>query len=522
MRQNNDKKNVKSYLLLAVVVIAVIGIFTYFIYIFTKYDKTEYEVIAGSVVYDSNQEYMKIQGEAYITQKFDRNYYLYEEVDGETRKYKLGKNAVLYREGDMYLYIYGPAYQVLTTGDVDAIAGETKVTKTSPTKFFKLDDRKYVMVDTNIRTDNTDILDTSDYVIIYLDKKGNPSFSNHLVNFKTISQIVVSASAFSFDIAHEKLVYEDTEIDLKNVIGSTNEYVDPEEIEQDLTDEKLDAIQNNIKENSDTMVGYYDAYFKDVIKSVNNLTQSVIGANNNAILGLNKNDVYYDFVKWLVLKSVTPKVATIEVGYSVFDPSDDYQVVHLVVTDPYNNSVKHTLNKNDITYVIRDLQPNTSYTIALTYFKVGGTEEVVEDTIIVTTRRAEYELQVKKISSENVPDPYEPTKEVEQYTLHYEMTFDTTYKFTQANIQYQGFRRDAEGKFGDSPSQQSEVVTIMGTQMDNSGVYTGTIVLEPGLALAQKNVITVNNVKFCEGYEEANLNKCPVSDITFSYKFFQE
>lgn len=521
MRQNNEKKNVKSYLLLAIVVIAVIGIFSYFIYIFTKYDKTEYEVITGSVIYDSNQEYIKVNGEAYITQKIDRNYYLYEEVDGETRKFKLGKNAVLYREGDMYLYIYGPAYQVLTTGDVEAIAGETKVTKTSPTKFFKLDDRKYVMVDTTIRSDNTDLLDTNDYVIIHLDKQGNPSFSNHLVNFKTISQVVITASAFSFDIAHEKLVYEDTEIDLKNVIGSTNEYKDPEEEEIDLTDEKLDAVQNNIKENADTIVGYYDAYFKDVIKSVNNLTQSVIGANNNAILGLNKNDVYYDFVKWLVLKSVTPKVASIEVGYSVFDPSDDYQVVHLVVTDPYGNSVKHTLNKNDITYTIRNLQPNTSYTIALTYFKVGASEEVVEDTIIVTTRPAGYSLQVKKISSEIVRDEYD-TMDLTQYTLHYEMTIDTSYKFTQANIQYQGFRRNEEGKFTDSPSQQSEIVTLLGTQIDNSGVYSGTITLEAGLGLAQKNVITVNGVKFCEGYDEANLNKCPVSDIEFSYKFFQE
>ena len=308
---------------------------------------------------------------------------------------------------------------------------------------------------------------------------------------------------------------------MKNVIGSTNEYEDPEVIEQDFTDEKLDAVQNNIKENADTIVGYYDAYFRDVIKSVNNLTQSVIGANNNAVISLNKNDVHYDFIKWLVLKSVTPKVATIEVGYSVFDPSDEYQVVHLVVTDPFGNQVKHTLNKNDITYTIRDLKPDTSYTVALTYYKVGSSDEVVEDTIIVTTRKAAYELQVKKISSEYVRDEYD-TMDLVQYTLHYEMTVDTGYKFTQAEIQYKGYRKNDEGKYTDAVSQQSEVFSITGGQIDNSGVYSGSITLDAGVGLAQKNVIEVKNVKFCEGYDEGNISQCPVSNIEFAYKFFQE
>ena len=320
MKPKKPKKNGKSFVLLAIIIIAVVAIFAFFIYRFLQYDKTEFEMQEGSVIYNEDNEYIKIEGDAYLTQKVDRNYYLYENIEGETIKHKIGKNAVVHKEGDMYLYLYGTAYQVLSTGDVEIVKGETKIVKSSPTKFFKLDDREYLMVDPSLRTVDSQILDTKDYVIINMDKQGNPSFSNHLVNFKTISQLIVTGSTFKFDIALEKLIYEDSEVNLKNIIGSTNEYVEPEEEEEiDLTDEKLEAVQGNIAESMDTVVGYYDKYFNDVIKSVNNLTTSVVGSNNNAILALNKNDVYYDFVKWLALKSI--KKLTFEYFSTKFTPS---------------------------------------------------------------------------------------------------------------------------------------------------------------------------------------------------------
>ena len=529
MKPKKQKKNGTSFVLLAIIIIAVIAIFAFFIYRFTQYDKTEYEIQAGSVVYNEEKEYVKVEGDAYLTQKVDRNYYLYEEIDGETIKHKIGKNAVIHKEGDMYLYLYGTAYQILSTGDVEIVKGETKIVKSSPTKFFKLDDRQYLMVDPELKTVDSPILDTKDYVIINIDKQGNPSFSNHLVNFKTISKLIVSGSTFKFDVAFEKLYFEETEIDLKNIIGSTNEYVEPEEEEEiDLTDDKLQAVQDNISQSMDTVVGYYDKYFNDVIKSVNNLTTSVVGSNNNAILALNKNDVYYDFVKWLALKSVQPKVSTIEVEYSIFDPSDEYQVVYLVVDGPGTpvdgvdpDKKSHALNKNDSKYIIRDLRPDTSYTVSLTYYKVGSEDETYEDSVIVTTKKAGYDIHVYKIST----NTYDVTqgKEAIQYTLHYELTVDTEYKFSTAKVKYAGYDKQASGGgYSDTPSQQTDVQNIDGSAIDNSGVYYGTIRLASGQTLSDKNVVSVSDVKFCVGYNDTNMTECPTSDITFSHKFFSE
>ena len=526
MKPNKPKKNGKSFALLAIIIIAVVAIFAFFIYRFLQYDKTEFEVQEGSVIYNEDNEYIKVEGDAYLTQKVDRNYYLYEKVEGETTRYKIGKNAVIHKEGDMYLYLYGTAYQVLSTGDVEVVKGETKIVKSSPTKFFKLDDRQYLMVDPGLRTVDSQILDTKDYVIINMDKQGNPSFSNHLVNFKTISQLIVTGSTFKFDIALEKLIYEDSEVNLKNIIGSTNQYVEPEEEEEiDLTDEKLEAVQGNIAESMDTVVGYYDKYFNDVIKSVNNLTTSVVGSNNNAILALNKNDVYYDFVKWLALKSVKTGVSTIEVGYTIFDPSDEYQVVHLVVDGPAQPGIDgadpdrtvHALNKNDSSYIIRDLKPDTSYTLELTYYKVGSSEVAVEDTVVVSTKKDGYSIKVYKISTEEAVDDYNTV--TTQITLHYELVVDNDYKFTVANIGYKGYTKLNDGTYSESAQQSGG--ELKSTDIDNTGVYNGTITLAAGQTLKHKNIITLNNLKFCNG-ADSNSASCQTSDIEVSYKFFNE
>lgn len=524
MNKKKTKNNNPLFILLIIIIIVVVALFVYFIYLFSTYDKKEYDVSTGSVVYDKNSEYVKVKGDAYIAQKFDKNYYLYEKINDETRKYNLGKNAVVYDENDMYVYIYGTAYQVISTGSVDTLKGQTKVVKSSPTKFFKLEDRKYVMVDKNIRTSGSDVLNTPDYVIINLDKKGNPSFANHLVDFKTISQTTVVGSMFSFDVANEKLIVDKTEIDLKNVIGSSNEYEPPKKEAVDYTDEKLEALQNKLEENADTIVGYYDQYFKDVINSVNNLTTSVIGANNNAMIGVNKSDTYYDFVKWLALKSVSARVTTIEVEYSIFDPSDEYQVVYLVVDGPDNtkdengkdvDTVYHALNKNDSKYVIRNLKPDTPYVVSLSYTKVGSVEEEVEDSVVVTTKKSDYSLTVTKITYREVDTPDGPKP---KYTLNYEMVLNPEYIFDSAKLTL--YAQKKNGTEYEEPEKYAEQ-TITKDKISESGVYNGEIELEEGKILQDRQTIDVNEIQYCVGDE---INKICTTDanMAFSYKFFNE
>ena len=68
MKQKKPKKNGKSFVLLAIIIIAVVAIFAFFIYRFLQYDKTEFEMQEGSVIYNEDNEYIKIEGDAYLTQ----------------------------------------------------------------------------------------------------------------------------------------------------------------------------------------------------------------------------------------------------------------------------------------------------------------------------------------------------------------------------------------------------------------------------------------------------------------------
>lgn len=518
MQKQKEKNNGKIYAILILIVIVVVALFTFFIYLFTKYDKTEYEVTVGSVLYDENQEYIKTEGEAYLTQKFDRKYYLYEKINGKTKRYNLGKNAVLYKEGDMYIYLYGTAYQVLSSGDVDTLSGETKIVKTSPTKFFKLDDRKYLIVDGQIRSEN--VLDTKEYSIITLDKKGNPSFSNHLIDFKTIKEVIVKTSNFEFDVANEKLIYQDTEIDLKNVIGSSNEYEPPEEEVIDYTDEKLEALQNNIKDNADTIVGYYDQYFNDVVNSVNNLTTSVIGVNDNAIASVTKEDVYYDFDKWLVLKSVISGVSSIDVEYSVFDPQNEYESIYLIVDGKDTikedgtidtNEDNHHLSRNESKYTIRNLKPNSMYTIKLAYKKLNDPEPTTEDAIVAETKKAEYKLTVKKITvvTNLINSQIQKTT-----TLNYELTVDPFFKFSKAKIH--AILDDGETKitYPDDLNQKPE---ILASNIDSSGILKGQIVLPPTHKPTKNNTLVIDEFEICVDEE---MKSCEPLDLEVEYKFF--
>lgn len=527
MQNTKIKNNGKLFIILTLVIVVVIVLFSYFIYMFTKYDKTEYEVPIGSVLYDEKLEYIKIEGEAYLTQKFDRNYYLYEKKDGDTKKYKLGKNTVLYKEGDVNIYLYGTAYQVLSSGDVDTLGGETKILKSSPTKFFKLDDRKYLIVDTQIKSVDDNILNTKEYAIINLDKKGNPSFSNHIVDFKTIKEMVVSTATFEFDIANEKLIYQDEEIDLKNIIGSSNEYEPPVEVEIDYTDEKLEALQNNIKTNADTIVGYYDQYFNDVVNSVNNLTTSVIGVNDNAIASVTKEDVYYDFQQWVALKSVQAGVTSIDIEYSIFDPTNEYETIYLAVDGPditneidgsvNSNTKNHYLNKNESKYIIRDLQPETSYVIKFVYKKQSMPEETIENTLIVDTRKAEYDLTVTKITMKK--EMNEQNVEEDIKILNYELTVDPNYKFSESKLCFKSKKKSAA-----DPTLECEItsqyVPLTGDNIDPSGIYRGEIKITPRnvYQLDEVNYLILDQLYFCVGEGESRL--CSLSPLTVKFKFF--
>ena len=316
--------NTSAFIFLTIIIAIIIALFVFFIFKFNKLDDNKYDISIGSFFYTDDYNYLKTENKSYLAQRFDGNYYWYQTVNNKKVKEKIGTNPVVYNKSDYKVYLYGTAYQVKSSGEIESLEGLTEITKASPTKFYKLRDRKYLMVDSNMKTDDGSIK-TSGYLIIELDKQGNATFANNELNIKTIKPLILKGTTMSFDIANEKLIYDKKEINLKNIIGSTNKYKKEEPKEEDEEDKDKDKSKNNntttTVENSDMGGIYYDDYMRDVVYSVNNLTQSVTEVNDKTDDSVKKGEIYYDFSKYVALKYVSSSVSTIEVSYAVVDMS---------------------------------------------------------------------------------------------------------------------------------------------------------------------------------------------------------
>ena len=228
MKRKLGKKNIRLFVLFSFLVLLVIILFGYFIYQALTYDKTLYKVAANSFMYDSDNNYVLLENDGELTQKWDKHYYL----KVKDKKKNMGNDVVVYNDNDFIIYIYGTNYQVKTNGDV--IYSNTKVEASrngSPT-FYKLDDRKYLIVGSSIQTDNKEIK-TKNYLIIEIDKSGHALLLNNELNIKTLNTLVLKTGVYDFDVANERLIVNENIIDLKKISGSTNQYVEPIEEEEE-------------------------------------------------------------------------------------------------------------------------------------------------------------------------------------------------------------------------------------------------------------------------------------------------
>ena len=118
-------------------------------------------------------------------------------------------------------------YRIYMDGAVSKLSQNNTISRISEDQFYKLGDRKYMVVGNTI-VNQTGALSTQNYLLILLDKAGNTYLLNNELNSKTINPMIIRTQTFEFDVANEKLIYQGNEIDLKKVIGSTKNYVEPE------------------------------------------------------------------------------------------------------------------------------------------------------------------------------------------------------------------------------------------------------------------------------------------------------
>lgn len=368
-------KNIRLFILFSIIVILVVAIFAFGIKKVLSVDKTVYQISSGNYFFDKTYNSILVKNDGTVSQAWDGNYYL----KTNDQKFNLGTETISFDPNDYRLYAYGSIYQTYEDGSVLKKSGKIEIVKNTTSSFYKLADRKYLIVDKEIIDDKKDFHAKS-FLFVILDKQGNALLLNDEINIKTLNSIILKSNNFIFDVAKEKLIYNGNKINLKKVIGSTNEYTEvtkPVEKNSDNNDDQVDLNNGN----------------------ANNNNQSNNSSNNN-------NSQKTNFQKTVSLNNLSPSITYVDVGYSVVDPANSYESVFLLLNDGLT-TVKIQLNKEETKYRILNLIPNQEYKISLGYSYIDKENEnnfveEIQDVVKVMTKKPDYNITITKVTANKI------------------------------------------------------------------------------------------------------------------------
>jgi len=308
-RRKYDGKNKRSFIIIVVVAIFIVCIFSLFIYKYNKTSKIEYKIESGTILQDVDRNYITVDDDAVMKIGWNDDYYLLYNDE----KIVLSEKVIAYNTLTGGMKLYGNFYEILSDGKIIEHKNETVLANTTDAKFYKLDDREYLLVDRKISSKDNSI-EAGNYLLVELDKAGNAKLSNDKVNLKTISPTILVTSKYTFDISNELLNFGEYDIDLKKIIGSTNQYV-PEEDKSDEGEKDNEDGDNQIGAGiGDGQVG-----------GPGNIV------NNNDTGSVPDMDEILDKVKMTSVIRVVEGLTQIDVDYVIYDPYNEYKSVYVEV-----------------------------------------------------------------------------------------------------------------------------------------------------------------------------------------------
>ena len=432
MRRKYDIRNKRNFIIIFIIAIIIIGIFSLFIYKYKQAGKIEYKIKTGSILQDNKKNFMSIDEDATLKVRWNGNYY----IIYQGNKTSLGKKVIVFDTISGALKLYGKFHEIKEDGKIVLNDNETVLANTSSNRFYKLDDREYLLVDREI-TSNDRSINASNYLLVELDKMGNAKLSNYKLNLKTINPTVLLTSKYSFDIANEILKYNKLDIDLKKIIGTTNEYKpDPEdkkegEGEGDGTGEGEGAGGGGA-----------------------NGEANANGAGNNQTIideGAGAGGETAD-VEEIIAKTkatsiirVSEGLTQIDIDYVVFDPYKEYKSVYATIL---RNGVSENipLSPLDTHMIITNLSPDTTYNVKFYYTTIDKkTNETILtkfEEVNMHTKKPEYSVSVYKLSS---------IKKTVTYKLYLQQGYD----ISKINVSFTFKYRDDEGNIQDEKLTRS-------------------------------------------------------------------
>lgn len=410
MRREYNLKNKINFVVIGVLSILIIIIFSLFIIKFVSIKKVEYSLNKGTVLFDADYNKLNIDKSVIMKLKWNGNYYISSE-DNDTI---LGRRVVAYNELTKNLDLYGKYYEILSNGEVNIDKDITNINTQSESKFYKLEDRKYLLVDRSIKSSDG-ALDTSNYLIVELDKQGNALLLNNEVHYKTLSEAIINTSSYSFDVANEILSFGEDKIDLKQIIGSSNQYK-PNDSTSDGTDGNGGTGSTGGSGNGS---GNGSGIGGNGTGGNGGTATGDNGVINNGETG---DDVVIKKKKTSVL-SVSPSIDSISVDYFVYDPNDEYKSVYVIVSDGVNSNTVY-LSKSNTNIILNGLKMGTKYNLKFMFSYLDSEGKMLSDSfseIDASTVYPSYQVSLVKVSKVS-------------NELSYRISLDSRYTIDKANV----------------------------------------------------------------------------------------
>lgn len=389
-----DLRNKRSFLIVGIIAIILIVIFSFFIYKFIKIGNVEYKLDSGTVIMDNNNDSMVLKENATLKMKWTGNYYL--KFDDSKKEEVLSPNVISYDDGKIYLY--GKFFEVRNKDDIVITKDETKIDNISTPRFYKIEDRKYLLVSGSIISSDSQI-SANDFLLVELDKSGNAKLTNNKVNLKTISKTTLVTSTYEFDINNELLKFGDDTIDLKKIIGTSNQYKEDDskgsgDGTEDGTGDGTGTGNGGGNETGQTNTG--NVVTPDSKGEVVNNKDNKINKDNKP------DDTKKPQATVTSVVGVTTSYNNINANYVIYDPYNNYTSTFVEVRNSSGALIKKVnMSKSGNSVILDNLDYNSTYTLLFKYSYTENGEEkyntYYEET--VNTKSPKYYITLNKVSN---------------------------------------------------------------------------------------------------------------------------
>ena len=394
------RKAMISFNIFAAAVLLMVALFVIVIVSVTQANAASYLIPAGSTVFDKSDYAITTSVDGKITKTADNNYLL--NLTNGGGEYNLGCSVVAYQQNSGTVRLFGDAYQVFGDGSVDKLSGETLIDDVATPSFYKLADRKYVLIGSAIQSSDQ-LFQASNFLYVVIDKNGNAQLLNDLVNLKTVEPMVLLCGDVNFNVAEERLVLADNVIDLTRILGTSNEY-SPEAAQQN---------ENNVGENGEIIIRGGNGGNGGAGGSGGTGGTGGTGGKGGTGVAPEDKEEEYDFTlnNVLSLRGVKTTANTVEISYLINDPTGEFAMAFLRVRSFIDDGTgaafdqKIGLNASAAKQVVTGLSPGTQYVISIGYRPLNASDtdpDRITDSVKVTTRSITAQIGVNRLSKDEV------------------------------------------------------------------------------------------------------------------------